>query len=146
MISDGVMPSNEGKGYVLRRLLRRASRHGRLLGYKQPFLYKVAEEVINCSKGAYPELADKHDLIIKMIKTEEEAFSRTIDMGMAILDDIISKEDIKELSGENAFKLNDTYGFPIDLTKEILAEKVLVLTKKISRFACRAKRACKKCS
>lgn len=87
MISDGVMPSNEGKGYVLRRLLRRASRHGRLLGYKQPFLYKVAEEVINCSKGAYPELADKHDLIIKMIKTEEEAFSRTIDMGMAILED-----------------------------------------------------------
>lgn len=130
MISDGVMPSNEGKGYVLRRLLRRASRHGRLLGYKQPFLYKVAEEVINCSKGAYPELADKHDLIIKMIKTEEEAFSRTIDMGMAILDDIISKEDIKELSGENAFKLNDTYGFPIDLTKEILAEKGISVDEK----------------
>lgn len=123
MISDGVMPSNEGKGYVLRRLLRRAARHGRLLGYKNPFLYKVAEEVINCSKGAYPELAEKHDLIITMIKTEEESFSKTIDLGMAILNDIISKEDVKELSGENAFKLNDTYGFPIDLTKEILAEK-----------------------
>ena len=123
MISDGVMPSNEGKGYVLRRLLRRAARHGRLLGYNKPFLYKVAEEVINCSKGAYPELAEKHDLIITMIKTEEESFSKTIDLGMAILNDIISKEDVKELSGENAFKLNDTYGFPIDLTKEILAEK-----------------------
>lgn len=123
MISDGVMPSNEGKGYVLRRLLRRAARHGRLLGYNKPFLYKVAEEVINCSKGAYPELAEKHDLIIKMIKTEEEAFSRTIDLGMTLLDDIVSKQDIKELSGEDAFKLNDTYGFPIDLTKEILAEK-----------------------
>lgn len=123
MISDGVMPSNEGKGYVLRRLLRRAARHGRLLGYNKPFLYQVAEEAINCSKGAYPELAEKHDLIIKMIKTEEEAFGKTIDLGMAILNDIISKEDIKELSGEKAFKLNDTYGFPIDLTKEILAEK-----------------------
>lgn len=123
MISDGVMPSNEGKGYVLRRLLRRASRHGRLLGYKESFLYKVAEEVINCSKGAYPELADKHDLIIEVIKKEEEAFSKTIDLGMTILNEIISKEDVKELSGESAFKLNDTYGFPIDLTKEILAER-----------------------
>ena len=123
MISDGVMPSNEGKGYVLRRLLRRAARHGRLLGYNKPFLYQVAEEAINCSKGAYPELAEKHDLIIKMIKTEEEAFGKTIDLGMAILNDIISKEDVKELSGESAFKLNDTYGFPIDLTKEILAER-----------------------
>lgn len=130
MISDGVMPSNEGKGYVLRRLLRRAARHGRLLGYKNPFLYKVAEEVINCSKGAYPELAEKHDLIITMIKTEEESFSKTIDLGMAILNDIISKEDVKELSGENAFKLNDTYGFPIDLTKEILAEKGISVDEK----------------
>ena len=123
MISDGVMPSNEGKGYVLRRLLRRASRHGKLLGYNKPFLYKVAEEVIRCSRDAYPELAEKHDLIIEVIKKEEELFVKTIDLGMNILNEIINKKDIRELSGESAFKLNDTYGFPIDLTREILAER-----------------------
>lgn len=130
MISDGVMPSNEGKGYVLRRLLRRAARHGRLLGYNKAFLYDVAEEVINCSKHAYPELAEKHDLIIAVIKKEEEAFSKTIDLGMNILNEIINKQDIRELSGEDAFKLNDTYGFPIDLTKEILAEKNIGVNEK----------------
>ncbi len=92
MISDGVMPSNEGKGYVLRRLLRRASRHGKLLGYNKPFLYKVAEEVIRCSRDAYPELAEKHDLIIEVIKKEEELFVKTIDLGMNILNEIINKE------------------------------------------------------
>lgn len=130
MISDGVLPSNEGKGYVLRRLLRRAARHGRLLGYNKPFLYKIAEEVINYSKDAYPELAEKHDTIIKYIKNEEESFSKTIDMGMNILNDIISKQDVMELSGDDAFKLNDTYGFPIDLTKEILAEKNIAVDEK----------------
>ena len=130
MISDGVMPSNEGKGYVLRRLLRRASRHARLLGYHKPFLSEVAEEVINCSKGAYPELAEKHDFIIEVIKNEEEIFGRTIDLGMNILNEIINKHDVKELAGEQAFKLNDTYGFPIDLTKEILAEKGITVDEK----------------
>ncbi len=130
MISDGVMPSNEGKGYVLRRLLRRASRHARLLGYHKPFLSEVAEEVIQCSKGAYPELAEKHDFIVEVIKNEEEIFGRTIDLGMNILNEIINKQDIRELAGEQAFKLNDTYGFPIDLTKEILAEKGITVDEK----------------
>ena len=130
MISDGVMPSNEGKGYVLRRLLRRASRHARLLGYHKPFLSEIAEEVISCSKGAYPELAEKHDFIIEVIKNEEETFGRTIDLGMNILNDIINKQDIRELAGEQAFKLNDTYGFPIDLTKEILSEKGITVDEK----------------
>ena len=130
MISDGVMPSNEGKGYVLRRLLRRASRHARLLGYHKPFLSEVAEEVINCSKEAYPELAEKHDFIMEVIKNEEEIFGRTIDLGMTILNDIINKQEITQLSGEQAFKLNDTYGFPIDLTKEILAEKGIAVDEK----------------
>jgi len=122
MISDGVMPSNEGRGYVLRRLLRRAARHGRLLGYKEPFLYKVCDTVINENEKAYPELREKQDFITKLIKVEEENFARTIDQGLNILNDIIENKNIKELSGEDAFKLNDTYGFPIDLTKEILGE------------------------
>ncbi|MCR5635677.1 MAG: alanine--tRNA ligase [Clostridiales bacterium] len=122
MISDGVMPSNEGRGYVLRRLLRRAARHGRMLGVHEPFLYKICETVINENKEAYPELEDKKQLITKLIKVEEESFCKTIEQGMKMLGDIMSK-DIKVLSGEDAFKLNDTYGFPIDLTREILAEK-----------------------
>lgn len=123
MIGDGVMPSNEGRGYVLRRLLRRAARHGRLLGVKRPFLYEVAQTVIKENESAYPELAQKKDFIIKLIKIEEENFSRTIEQGFNMLHDILSSSEIKELSGEDAFMLNDTYGFPIDLTKEILAEK-----------------------
>ena len=122
MISDGVMPSNEGRGYVLRRLLRRAARHGRMLGVHEPFLYKICETVINENKEAYPELEDKKQLITKLIKVEEESFCKTIEQGMKMLGDIMSK-DIKVLSGEDAFKLNDTYGFPIDLTREILVEK-----------------------
>ena len=122
MISDGVMPSNEGRGYVLRRLLRRAARHGRLLGHKEPFLYKVCDTVIKENATAYPELQEKKDFIIKLIKVEEENFARTIDQGLSMLNDIIENKNIKELSGEDAFKLNDTYGFPIDLTREILGE------------------------
>jgi alanyl-tRNA synthetase len=123
MIGDGVMPSNEGKGYVLRRLLRRAARHGRILGYNEPFLYKVADTVIKENEGAYPELRDKRDFIVKLIEVEEENFSRTIDQGLQLLEEIISKEDKNIFSGDDAFKLNDTFGFPIDLIKEIVGEK-----------------------
>ena len=125
MVSDGILPSNEGRGYVLRRLLRRAARHGRLLGLKDAFLYKLAKVVADESKTAYPELESNFEYIEKVIKTEEERFDETIDQGISILSDYTAqlKADGKtELSGENAFKLYDTYGFPIDLTKEILAE------------------------
>lgn len=132
MIADGVMPSNEGRGYVLRRLLRRASRHGILLGYNKPFLYKVCETVIKENEKAYPELVDKKELIVKLIKVEEENFSKTINQGLEMLNDIADKSDSMVLSGEDAFKLNDTYGFPIDLTKEILAEKGMKID--IDRF------------
>ena len=123
MIGDGVLPSNEGKGYVLRRLLRRAARHGRLLGYNEPFLYKVCDTVIKENLTAYPELKEKQEFITKVIKVEEESFAKTIDQGFKMLNGIMDSEDVKVLSGEDAFKLNDTYGFPIDLTKEILSEK-----------------------
>ncbi|MBQ6337412.1 MAG: alanine--tRNA ligase [Ruminococcus sp.] len=123
MIGDGVMPSNEGRGYVLRRLLRRAARHGRLLGYHKPFLYQICETVIKENESAYPELAEKKDYIVKLIKVEEENFAKTIDQGMSMLEDIIERHEVSTLSGEDAFKLNDTFGFPIDLTREILAEK-----------------------
>ncbi|MCH5298605.1 MAG: alanine--tRNA ligase [Ruminococcus sp.] len=122
MIADGVMPSNEGRGYVLRRLLRRAARHGRLLGYHEPFLYKVCDTVIRENESAYPELREKQDFITKLIKVEEENFSRTIDQGLALLNDIIEKTVNATISGEDAFKLNDTFGFPIDLTREIAQE------------------------
>ncbi len=123
MIGDGVMPSNEGKGYVLRRLLRRAARHGRLLGYKEPFLYKVCDTVIKENLTAYPELKEKQEFITKVIRVEEESFAKTVDQGFRLLQSITEDEDIEVLSGEDAFKLNDTYGFPIDLTKEILSEQ-----------------------
>ncbi len=123
MISDGVMPSNEGRGYVLRRLLRRAARHGRLLGIDRPFLSEVCETVIKDSGDAYPNLKEKHDFIIKVIQTEEENFGRTIDAGLSQLSQMISDSTSTVLSGEDAFKLSDTFGFPLDLTKEILNEK-----------------------
>lgn len=122
MISDGIMPSNEGRGYVLRRLLRRAARHGRLLGIDHTFLSEVAETVINENKEAYPNLVEKHDFIIKVIDAEEENFNKTIDTGMQLLSSMIENSKSKTLSGEDAFKLSDTFGFPIDLTKEILEE------------------------
>ena len=122
MIGDGVRPSNEGRGYVLRRLLRRAARHGRLLGIKEPFLYKVVDTVIQ-ENPAYPELAEKRDLIVRMIKEEEESFSKTLNQGFELLDEIIANSEINRISGEDAFKLNDTFGFPVDLLKEVVAEK-----------------------
>lgn len=123
MIGDGVMPSNEGRGYVLRRLLRRAARHGRLLGIDGTFLYKVCETVIKENADAYPNLVEKHDLIVKVIKAEEESFNKTIDTGLNLLENIIAQSDSKVLSGADAFKLQDTFGFPIDLTKELLEER-----------------------
>lgn len=123
MIGDGVMPSNEGRGYVLRRLLRRAARHGRLLGIDGTFLYKVCETVIKENATAYPNLVEKHDLIVKVIKAEEESFNKTIDTGLNLLENIIAQSDSKVLSGADAFKLQDTFGFPIDLTKELLEER-----------------------
>ncbi len=130
MVCDGVMPSNEGRGYVLRRLLRRAARHGRLLGIKGTFLHDVCNTVISESCGAYPELSEKGDFIKKVIRMEEESFNRTIDAGISILEDMIAKlvkEGKTVLSGEDAFKLNDTFGFPIDLTCEILEERKLTV-------------------
>jgi len=123
MIGDGVMPSNEGKGYVLRRLLRRAARHGRLLGMKEPFLYKVCETVIKENESAYPELREKQEFVTKLIKVEEENFLNTVEQGMNMLQGIIDRGDVEVLSGEDSFKLHDTFGFPIDLTREILEEK-----------------------
>lgn len=123
MISDGVMPSNEGRGYVLRRLLRRAARHGRLLGINGAFLSEVCETVIKENEQAYPELRQKQNFIKKLISVEEENFAKTIDQGLELLNNEIDKEKSSVLPGEVAFKLNDTFGFPIDLTKEILAER-----------------------
>ncbi|MBQ6901916.1 MAG: alanine--tRNA ligase [Oscillospiraceae bacterium] len=128
MVCDGVMPSNEGRGYVLRRLLRRAARHGRLLGIQGTFLHDVCDTVIHESCGAYPELSEKAEYIKKVISMEEEGFNRTIDAGLSILEEMMKKleaSDGKVLSGDDAFKLADTFGFPIDLTLEILEEKGL---------------------
>ncbi len=128
MISDGILPSNSGRGYVLRRLLRRASRHGRLLGIDRAFLVELSRTVIEGSKDGYPELEEKKDFIFKVIAKEEEQFNKTIDQGLSILAGIeaeMEKKKEKVLSGEEAFRLYDTYGFPVDLTIEILGEKGL---------------------
>ncbi len=125
MICDGVIPSNEGRGYVLRRILRRALRHGKLLGIDREFLTEVAEVALSQNNGAYPELNEKHDYIMKVISIEEQRFHATIDAGLAILSEMIDaakKENATSLSGDGVFKLYDTYGFPIDLTREIAAE------------------------
>ncbi len=126
LIADGVIPSNEGRGYILRRVLRRAARHGRLLGIKGTFLSEVCEVVIANNCGAYPELSERREYIKKTIKAEEDRFAQTLDAGLAILEKMICEVEAsgnKLLSGENVFKLYDTYGFPIDLTKEITEEK-----------------------
>ena len=126
MICDGVLPSNEGRGYVLRRLLRRAARHGKLLGVNDPFLYEVCDTVIRENEGHYPELRERQDYITKVIRTEEENFARTIDGGMKIFDDMMAghkEKGEKVFSGADAFKLYDTYGFPIDLTIEMVEEQ-----------------------
>ncbi|MBQ6181401.1 MAG: alanine--tRNA ligase [Ruminococcus sp.] len=125
MVGDGILPSNEGRGYVLRRLLRRAARHGRLLGITRPFLCEVCDTVINENANAYPELAEKRDYIKKIIGVEEEAFAKTIDKGTELLTgftDALKAEGKTVLSGDDAFKLSDTYGFPIDLTVEMCEE------------------------
>ncbi len=125
MISDGVLPSNEGRGYVLRRLLRRAARHGKLLGVNDPFLFEVCATVIAENESHYPELREKQDYITRVIKVEEENFSKTIDAGMSILASLMDEHKERgeqTFSGAAAFKLYDTYGFPIDLTDEIVAE------------------------
>ena len=126
MVSDGIMPSNEGRGYVLRRLIRRAARHGRLLGIEGKFMADLSETVIHESKDGYPELEEKKSFILNVLTQEEDKFDKTIDQGLSILNQMeaeLKETNITELSGENVFKLYDTYGFPVDLTKEILEEK-----------------------
>jgi len=126
LIGDGVIPSNEGRGYILRRVLRRAARHGRLLGIKGTFLGEVCDVVIANNREAYPELGERQEYIKKTIKAEEDRFAQTLDAGLSILEKMIAEAESKGekvLSGENVFKLYDTYGFPIDLTKEITEEK-----------------------
>ena len=126
MISDGIMPSNEGRGYVLRRIIRRAARHGRKIGIEGTFLAELSKTVISGSKDGYPELEEKKEFIFNVLTQEENKFNKTIDQGLGILSDLeesLKKEGLSELSGEEAFKLYDTYGFPLDLTKEILEEK-----------------------
>ncbi|MGE5613686.1 MAG: alanine--tRNA ligase [Bacillota bacterium] len=130
MISDGILPSNEGRGYVLRRLLRRAARHGRLIGMKEPFLYDVAKIVIRESGEAYPELVEKQDYICRVIEIEENRFAATIDQGLGILGEMIEETKaagVEVLSGDKVFKLHDTYGFPLDLTREIAGEAGLAI-------------------
>ena len=133
MICDGVLPSNEGRGYVLRRLLRRAARHGKLLGVNDPFLYEVCDTVIHENEGHYPELRERQDYITKVIRTEEENFARTIDGGLKIFNDMLEGHKAKGekvFSGADAFKLYDTYGFPIDLTMEMVAEQGMTVDEK----------------
>ena len=125
MVGDGVLPSNSGRGYVLRRLLRRAARHGRLIGIDRPFLAEVCDTVIAENASAYPNLVEKQDYIKKVIAMEEESFYKTIDLGMGLLNDIISNAKNGVITGENIFLLQDTYGFPVDLTREIAAENNL---------------------
>ncbi|MBQ5973546.1 MAG: alanine--tRNA ligase, partial [Oscillospiraceae bacterium] len=130
LVSDGVLPSNAGRGYVLRRLLRRAARHGRLLGITEPFLYKVASTVVAESQSAYPELKEKEDYIVRVIRTEEERFAVTLDAGLGIFEEMLARTraaGASEFSGDDAFRLYDTYGFPVDLTVELLEERGLTL-------------------
>lgn len=143
LICDGVLPSNEGRGYVLRRLLRRAARHGKLLGIRHPFLYQVVKTVVQESCSGYPELAEKQEYIERIVRIEEERFDETIDQGLHILNDYIAdlkKAGQKELTGEQAFKLYDTYGFPIDLTKEILEEQGLTVNEEVYQQEMNAQR------
>ncbi len=127
MIGDGVMPSNEGRGYVLRRLLRRAARHGRLLGIHKPFLFEVCDTVIQENLTAYPQLSEKKAFIKKLIFIEEQSFEKTIDSGLALLDEMLANLEGTVLPGADAFRLYDTYGFPVDLTRDILEEKGLTV-------------------
>ena len=144
MISDGVTPSNEGRGYVLRRILRRACRHGKLLGINEPFLVRLCEVAVGESQGAYPELKERKDYIEKVISIEEERFDATIDAGLTILSNItrgMIETGAKVISGEDAFKLYDTFGFPLDLTREIAAEKNLQIDEETFTKFMQAQRA-----
>lgn len=134
MVGDGVLPSNSGRGYVLRRLLRRAARHGRLIGIDKPFLSEVCETVIKENATAYPNLVEKRDYIKKVIAMEEESFYKTIDSGLGLLNDMMANAKDGVLSGEDAFKLQDTFGFPIDLTKEIVAENNMTVDEEKFKF------------
>ena len=130
LIGDGVMPSNEGRGYVLRRIIRRASRHGRMLGKSEPFLFKTSDVVIDLMKDTYPELLDRREYISKVISTEEERFSSTLDFGMKMLTDMVESLKTKKekmMPGEEVFKLYDTYGFPLDLTEDIARDSGLTV-------------------
>ena len=130
MICDGVLPSNEGRGYVLRRLLRRAARHGKLLGVNDPFLYQVVDTVVQVNEGEYPDVREKQSYITKVVRTEEENFARTIDGGMKIFSDLLAEHKAKGeqvFSGADAFRLYDTFGFPIDLTVEMAADEGLTV-------------------
>ena len=130
MICDGVLPSNEGRGYVLRRLLRRAARHGKLLGVNEPFLYQIIDTVIHENEGEYKDLRQKQDYITKVIRTEEENFAKTIDGGMKIFSDLLAEHKAKgetQFAGGDAFKLYDTYGFPVDLTEEMVQDEGMTL-------------------
>ena len=130
MICDGVLPSNEGRGYVLRRLLRRAARHGKLLGVNEPFLYQILDTVIHENEGEYKDLRQKQDYITKVVRTEEENFAKTIDGGMKIFADLLDEHKAKgetQFSGKDAFKLYDTYGFPVDLTEEMVQDEGMTL-------------------
>ncbi len=143
MISDGIMPSNEGRGYVLRRLLRRAARHGRKLGIEGKFLANLSSTVIELSKDGYPELEEKKAMIFRVLTEEEDRFNKTIDQGLSILSDMeekMNEEGAKTLSGTDAFKLYDTYGFPLDLTKEILEEKGLTVDEEGFEVAMKAQK------
>lgn len=143
MISDGVVPSNNGRGYVLRRLLRRAARHGRMLGVQRPFLVELCDTVIAENQGAYPELKEHADYIKKIISVEEESFAKTIDQGLNLLNtlmDSLEKDGKKVLAGEDAFRLQDTFGFPIDLTKEIVEENGLSVDEEGFRAALQKQR------
>ena len=131
MIADGVIPSNEGRGYVLRRLLRRAARNGKMIGIQKPFLYQVVDTVIKENQPAYPELLENADYIKKIVKAEEENFASTINKGLNLLYDMIDNIDSsmeqRMLSGDQAFKLYDTYGFPLDLIKEVIEEQNIAI-------------------
>ncbi len=143
MIGDGVMPSNEGRGYVLRRLLRRAARHGRILGITEPFLYKIVDTVIK-ENPAYPELEEKREIITKVVKIEEENFSKTLSLGFELLNKVIDDSDFQTISGDDAFKLNDTFGLPLDLIKEIAKERNFKVDEEgFRQLLAEQKKACK---
>ena len=143
MIADGVIPSNEGRGYVLRRIIRRACRHGKLLGINRPFLAELCEVAMGQNQGAYPELREKHDYILQILSLEEKRFDATIDAGLSILSNLardVLASGKTVISGDDAFRLYDTFGFPIDLTREIVSEQQLTIDEDTFRKLMQAQR------